>query len=458
MHGWYHLLRGPLKSREQIVAFQNKRLRWIVGNAYQRVPYYRRLFDEAGITPGDIRTLDDLPKIPLTSRYDIQFLDPRESCARGLDHGKLLVRRTSGSSGAPLNIRRRWLEERLLLARRLRSHYTSIDKLRSRRATIGYVKARNIWNSEKQSTPLYEKLGFIPRNFIDYTLPKDEIVKRLEKYRPDTIYGTPSILSWIADEWSASDRQRVVPKHMRCGAETLTPDARQKIEQAFGAPVSEGYGSHEFVCIANECPQGGVYHIYEESLIVEVLRDGQPVQPGEEGELVGTALNSFAMPFLRYRQGDLVVRGPDACSCGSPYSTLLKIQGRIIDKFILPNGNEVHPYKIAVVMRDGAPWVRRFQIIQQQRNRFRFRAVPNRQPSDTEIQEMTGRIEEKLSRAATVSIELVEELPPSESGKFYPFVSYERLQVWRASGGPAGGLLADIDGEQSASASPSSSR
>lgn len=434
LHGLYHLLRGPAKSRDQIVAFQNKRLRWVVRNAYQRVPYYRRRFNEAGITPDDIRSLDDLHKIPFTSRYDIQFLDPAEICAEGVDPGKLLVRRTSGSSGAPLTIRRRWLEERLLLAHRLRSRYALTRSWRSRRASIRDIRRDSHWGAGSGRQPIHERLGFIPRLVLDWKLPKDEIVRRLEEFRPDVIGGPPSVLSWVADEWREADRERIRLKYVTCHTETLTPEVRQRIERAFGAPVRDGYGSHEFVCIATECLQGGHYHIYEESLIVEVLRDGKPVKPGEEGELVGTALNSFAMPFLRYRQGDLVVRGPESCPCGAPYSTLLKIQGRVLDKFTLPNGKQVHPYAISTPLRDSNLWIRRSQIIQLEKGLFRIRIVPRRQPSATEIETAAKRIEDKLSHAAKVEIELVDELAPSESGKFYPYVSYERLQAWREAG------------------------
>lgn len=119
-HGAYVILRSPL-DRDAVVAFQNRRLRILVRHCHDRVPYYRRLFQGAGLTPEDIRGLDDLPKIPTTSRADLQFLDAEQICAEGVDPESLLIRRTSGSSGAPLTVRRLWFEERLLLAQRLLS-------------------------------------------------------------------------------------------------------------------------------------------------------------------------------------------------------------------------------------------------------------------------------------------------------------------------------------------------
>lgn len=418
----------PAQSREQIVAFQNKRLRSVVRSAYRRVPYYRRLFDHAGVRPEDIQTLEDLAKIPLTSRNDIQHLRPSEICARGVAPESLLKRRTSGSTGMPLTIRRHWLEERLLLAYRIRGRCSWAELWKLRRATIKFIPA-----TEKTQPGVRSILGrlVLPRTVIDWKLPKEEIVRRLRKIRPTAIAGPPGILSWLADELTGADRAGFRPGFVITAGETLTAGMRKQIERGFGAPVRDSYGSHEFVTIARECLDGGAYHVCDESLIVEVLRDGKPVEAGQAGELVGTALNSYAMPFLRYRLGDWVTRGPDSCPCGSPYSTLLRIQGRVIDKFILSNGKVIHPYELANVLRDHALWLRRFQIIQEQRDRFRIRVVPYRQPAGQELQQAAAKIKAKIGNGVTVEIELVEHLPPMESGKFYPYVSLERLNAWR---------------------------
>lgn len=418
----------PAQSREQIVAFQTRRLRSVVTSAYRRVPYYRRLFDHAGLRPEDIQSIEDLAKIPLTSRNDIQHLRPPDLCARGVAPDSLLQRRTSGSTGMPLTIRRHWLEERLLLACRLRGRCSWAEIWKLRRATIKFIPATE---KARQSAPSVLQRLALPRAVIDWKLPKEEIVRRLREIRPTVISGPPGILSWLADELTGADRAVLQAGLVVTGGETLTAGMRKQIERGFGAPVRDSYGSHEFVTIARECPDGGAYHVCDESLIVEVLRDGEPVEPGQDGELVGTALNSYAMPFLRYRLGDWVTRGPDSCPCGSPYSTLLRIQGRVIDRFTLANGKVVHPYELANVLRDHELWLRRFQIIQEQRDRFRIRVVPYQQPTGQEMQQAAAKIEARIGNGVTVELELVERLPPMESGKFYPYVSLERLNAWR---------------------------
>jgi phenylacetate-coenzyme A ligase PaaK-like adenylate-forming protein len=413
---------------ERLRAFQDRRLRSLVRHAYHRVPYYRRLFDGAGVRPEDIRGVDDLSRIPITERSDVQFLPPSELLASGIDARALLLRRTSGSNGQPLSIRRYVWEERVLLAVRMRERLALGMRLRDRRTSLRFLREADGGGGDRALVGLF---GLLRRRTLDWRLPKEDAVHELAEWRPAIVGGTPSMLAWLADELTDEDRQVVRPRLVITAAETLTPAMREQIQRGFGAPVRDIYGSHEFVFIASECPRGGHYHLAEGSLIAEVLRDGKPAAPGEEGELVGTALHSYAMPFLRYRLGDVVVPGPSPCACGAPCATLLAISGRVIDRFILPGGEVVHPYTLANVLRDHVPWLRRFQIVQTAPESFLVRVVPYRTPAANELEETAARLADGLRRRARVEIEIVASLPPSPSGKFFPYVGLER---WYASG------------------------
>jgi phenylacetate-CoA ligase len=423
--GWHAVLRRP-KNRAALLAFQSRRLRQIVQHAYQRVPYYREVFDSVGLKPEDIRGVDGLPKIPLSSRADIQSLAPEQICAKGLDPDSLLVRRTSGSSGAPLTIRRQRWEERLLQVLRLRYTADHGPGWRSQRAEIGYSAGRTLWDTDS-NPPLHQRLGFSRRFVVGWETPKDELIDRLASTRTEILVGAPSVLSWKADELTNADRERLHLRHVITGGETLTDDVRERLEHGWGAPVYDNYGSHEFVFIGNQRLDSDGYRICGESLIVEVLRDGKPVGPGEEGELVGTALHSFAMPFLRYRLGDLVRVGRDECPGDVSVRTLSRISGRTMDRFLLPGGRVVHPYKIANVLRDEELWVRRFQILQPEREQFHIRVVAHDRPSPERLAEVARRIEHPFAGSVSVHFQLVEDLPPTTGGKFHPYVSYERL-------------------------------
>ena len=425
LRGWATLLWRPT-NRRALLAFQSRCLRRIVRHACQRVPYYRRIFDSAGVKPEDIRGVHDLPKIPLSSRDDIQSLAPEQICAEGLDPNSLLIRRTSGSSGAPLTIRREKSEERLLQALRLRYTADYGAGWRSQRAEIGYSAGRALWDADSDP-PLHQRLGFSPRFVVDWDMPKEQLIERLAATRTEILVGAPSVLSWKADELTDADRARLSIRHVIAGGETLTDDIRKRVECGWGAPVYDNYGSHEFVFIGNQQLDGEGYRVCGESLIVEVLRDGKPAAPGEEGELVGTALHSFAMPFIRYRLGDLVEVGGDENPGDVSVRTLSRIKGRIIDRFLLPGGRAVHPYAIANVLRDDEDWVRRFQIAQPERAGLHIKIVPYDRPDTDRLDEVARRIERKLDGAVSVRLEIVHDLPPMAGGKFQPYLPYEHL-------------------------------
>ncbi|MCW5979517.1 MAG: phenylacetate--CoA ligase family protein [Bryobacteraceae bacterium] len=424
------IARSPLDS-ERVLAFQNARLRALVRHCYHRVPYYRKLFDRAGLRPEEIRSVDDLPKIPPVPRTDFQFAAPEEICARGVDPDSLLIRRTSGSSGAPLTIRRRWFEERLLLSERLLSLRRLGIGLRSPRVTVEQLSAGAGWKQDLYRTEWQNRLGLYPKRFLDWRLPHQELVDRLAAIRPALIHGPPSILSWVADEMTDEDRRRIRPRLLTSGAETCTEEMRRRIERGFGAPLAEIYGSHEFVSLAWRPASEPEFAVYGDLVIVEVLKDdGAPAAAGEPGELVATALHSFAMPFLRYRLGDLVWRGSSEGWRPHSCSTLARIVGRMMDRFRLPSGRYVHPYVVARVLRDDERWLRRFQIVQSGPARFWIRIVPHAEPGPDRLAALAPKLAESLGEPAEVRVELVADLPPTSTGKFYPYVSLERYRAW----------------------------
>lgn len=433
--GWYRLLhrRG---EHADVLAFQNRRLRQLVSHCYRNVPYYRRLFERAGLHPQDIQSLDDLKKIPITSRGDIQFEEPSQLCAEGVKLESLLVRRTSGSSGAPLSIRRHWLEERLLLAHRLQFFRSIGLGIQARRLSIGHLGVEPIWKRRLQTTPWQNRLGVFSKARVDWTLPKDEIVSQILSTRPDLITGPPSILSWTADEFTPEDTARLRPRLVLSGSETCTPTMSRQIERGFGAPLIEIYGSHEFVFIARKGPGDSEFRVFGETIIAEVIKDGEPVAPGADGELVGTALYSFAMPFLRYRLGDLVRRGSSTDWHAHSASSLATVVGRTVDRFVLESGRVVHPYEVTLIFRDEERWLRRFQIIQYERNRFVVRVVPYTQPDSQTLCDVVRRFQAAIVEPVEVHIELVSDLPSTGTGKFYPYISCERFKGWGGKAEP----------------------
>ena len=418
-------------SREQLEAFQSRRLRELVRHAFERVPFYRDLFRQHGLQPSDIHGIQDLHRLPFAHRSQMQERPDSDLVAAGCNPERLIVHRTSGATGAPFTIRRTWFEERLLHAVRLGEHMKLGRRLTDVRA--GVTVRAHYRASQPIPRPLYARLGLLRKHNVDCLLPAREILTRLAEIQPDSLGGYPDALAWIAGEATEEDRRRIRPRFMTCGAETLTPEMRRQITACFGAPLYDFYGAHEFNLVARQCGETGLYHVSECSVIVEVLKDGRPAAPGESGELVGTALHSFAMPFLRHPLNDLVTRGPLRCPCGAPNATLQSIQGRTIERFSLPDGSKIHPYHLVGPLVRDTPWLRRYQIVQETVDRIVIKivALPGQAPGQDDLTRIRTQLEEAVGEGVEITLCVVPELPRPESGKFRPYYSLVRQDSLR---------------------------
>jgi len=402
-------------TREDVVRFQNRRLRELVRHACERVPFYRKLYRRHGLEPGEVNGIEDLGKLPPALRSEMQEAAPGDLIASGFDQKRLVKWRTSGSTGDPFTVCRTWFEDRLLQLlriRQLRRCGLRWTDLRTSSA-IGERPASSRWNL------LDPRFTILRRAPVNILAPAREILDRLAALKPDVLVLYSGILAWIAAEATEEDLRRIRPRFIVAVAETLTPAMRQLIRERFNAPVYDFYGAHEFNLIASECVETGIYHVEDCGVIVEVLRDGKPCAEGEAGEIYGTALHSFAMPILRYRLGDLVVRGPAQCPCGAPYSTILRIEGRVVDRFPLPAGGSLHPYHLVVPLTRLNNWVRRYQIVQETIDHIRVRVVPMpvEPPGEAQKAELLRLLSEAAGPGIQVTLELVEELPPAPRGK-----------------------------------------
>lgn len=408
-------------SREDLERFQSRRLARLVRHASERVPFYRDLYREHGIKPEDVRGLGDLPRLPVVGRDQMQLRPPGDLVASGYNPQRLIEWRTSGSTGAPFTIRRTWLEDRLLNLLRIRQQ-------RLRGLTWSDVRTSSAIGELRrgpQAGGPIPGLRLLRRLPVNILAEAREILTRLAEIQPDVIVMYPGTLAWIAAEATPEDRDKIRPRVIFTGGEVLTPAMRRQIAECFRAPVFDFYGAHEFNLVSSECALTGLHHIEETGLIVEVLNNGRPCAEGESGEICGTALHSFAMPFLRYRLGDVVVRGPARCPCGAPNSTLLRIEGRTVDRFPLPHGGSLHPYDLVVPLTCKVHWVRRYQIVQETLNRIRVRVVPMpSQKIDQDEKEMLKRLlESVVGTGVEVALDLVEEIRPNASGKLRSYYS-----------------------------------
>lgn len=411
---------GAFSSREEIVAHQNTRLRRLVAHAYHNVSYYRRLFNDHGIQPQDIRSVEDLHLIPMSSKAELQQ-HTEDFLSRGFKASRMIVHKTSSSTGQPATIYNSYWEEHLRHIRRWRLNYYYGLRPGDRKTRIVMIHP---------SLPIIQLLlkvlsvsGIYKQIDIDCLQSPEQILQQLSALGPTVIVGFPGVINQVAQVVLKSDCKSIRPRCLTVGGEMLTPSMRHNISAAFGAPVYDVYSSHEFNLIAWECIQSGLYHVCDDSVVLEVLSEGRPVREGECGEVVGTNLHSFAMPFIRFRLGDLVVKGPKHCPCGEPFSTLSALQGRVLDYFRLPDGRVIHPFSLPVGL---TPWIRNFTLVQECEDLIIAYVVASPDYTTHQVEELKKSVHAVLGPGIKFAINFVPSIKPASSGKFQPYRTLAR--------------------------------
>ncbi|HEU5303801.1 MAG TPA: hypothetical protein VFU40_04075 [Gemmatimonadales bacterium] len=410
-------------SRDEVEAYRDARLRRLLVHAYERVPYYRKLFDRHRLHPRHVRGVVDLDLIPITSKQDLRSLPDKQLLASGLNPAHLLSVRTSGSTGEPFTIRRTWLEDKRNYLLRLRALGTLGLRFGDCWVVVGVMRP-NHPNDQKLLGKALRALG-ISRSFrINGLEEPAETARLLRRLRPDVISGMPGLLCRVADHLVSSGGEAVRPRVLIVGGEVLTPVMNRRLTEAFGVPVRQTYASHEFPLLGWECTATGQIHTCDDGVILEVLHEGRPARPGESGEVVATNLSAYAMPFIRYRLGDIATRGDECCACGKPFSTLRAIQGRMIDSFTLPDGRVLHPYQIlARMIGGGDSWIRQYQLLQERKDRIVLRVLPSWPSVAEQISEIERSVHPLLGPGVEFRVQLLDEMPLDPSGKFRPACS-----------------------------------
>jgi phenylacetate-CoA ligase len=407
-------------SAAELREFQDARLRRLLCHAYESVPFYRKLFDRHRLHPRHIRGTIDLDLIPTVTKQDLRAQPDGNVLARGLIPERLLTARTSGSSGEPFVIRRTLSEQSLQYLLQLRAFAQLGVRIGDRTATVGLLRQPGANDSKVMGRAL-EATRLRQRLKIDGLQEPGAIVEQLRCYRPDVIGGMPGMLCRVADYLLAHGAKGLAPRLLIVGGEVLTPVMRRSLRQGFGAPVYETYASHEFPLLGWQCGENGHFHTCDDGVILEVLHEGRPAQPGQRGEVVVTNLHAYAMPFIRYRLGDVATRGERDCACGRPFSTIGSIQGRMIDYFPLPDGRVIHPYQIlSSFVSGGDTWIRQYQLLQERRDRIVLRVLPRHAPHPDRLASLERAMLPLLGASVEFRVQLVDDLPLESTGKFRP--------------------------------------
>jgi phenylacetate-CoA ligase len=330
-------------SRDEIAALQLERLKWTLNHAYSNVAHYKKAFDKAGIRPGDLKTLDDLPKFPFTTKDDLRAYYPFGMFAIPRDQ-VLRVHASSGTTGKPtvVGYSRRDLDTWAgLMARCMRASGCKPGMLVLFTGGIGFH-----YGAERLGMTVVPVSGGMT----------ERQVHLIADFRPDVIFVTPSYILAILDEFHAQgiDPRQCSLKIAMCGAEPWTNAMRAEIEDAFDLHAIDNYGLSEIIgpgvsCECIESKDGP--HIWEDHFYPEVIdpATGKVLPDGEFGELVFTTLTKEAMPIVRYRTRDLSRLLPGTARS---MRRMEKVAGRSDDMMIV-RGVNVFPSQIEeIILKD----------------------------------------------------------------------------------------------------------
>jgi phenylacetate-CoA ligase len=199
--------------------------------------------------------------------------------------------------------------------------------------------------------------------------------------------------------------------------EPLWEASRRRIEEGFGVPTKNNYGTTEAGHIASPCPMGHGLHVHSENLIAEVLdAENQPCRPGETGRLVFTTLHNFLAPFVRYDILDDVTLSEGPCPCGRGLPLWTAVEGRQHPMFYLSDGRRRSSMGITLRIRQ-VGGVRQFQIIQRADARVVVRVVPDHTWTADHARRMQEVVQQELDSGIPVDIEQKESLERSPGGK-----------------------------------------
>lgn len=406
---------NPSKLEE----LQNRKLRAIVKHAYERVPYYYKLFNSARIKPDDIKTRKDLIKIPITTKKDLQKLPITERAAKGVDITKCIKMRTGGSTGQPLDLflSRRELSYRIAMQNRSYG-LNLINKKANILNPLTFPRKGSHFRILRRFS---NYLGLWRRYYLSFFEEPQELVSKLLKIKPDVIETHPSIIRLMSEFVKQENIIGITPKLIFTRAELLTRKDRRQINEVFCTELIDLYGTTEFGVLAWECNKHQGYHINSDIVMVEAIKDNQQVYE-QEGEIICTDLTNYTMPFIRYALGDIVVLSKRKCGCGKNFPLIKSIEGRSDDFLTLPMGKLLSPVPLRVELEE-INGIDQYKLIQKNISTFNVQIIKGQAFKEATIEEFENVLREILGRDIKVNINIVDEIPREKSGKIRPIVS-----------------------------------
>lgn len=423
----------PFAPPEKWKALQEKRVKWIIRHAYESVPFYRSYMLKKGLRPSDFSSASDLHKLPLISKRDL-VKNPESFLSTRCQKDQCLELRTSGTTSRFVSIwhDRRSLILRLGYAERERMVITQLLKKSLRYRVLVFVYPDSTLEALLR---FYDQNIFLPRSVKPNRLITSTAntlsanLDLLNQYKPDILVTYGGYLG-VFFRYAVAHKKKIhKPRIAIYGAGSLPEPDRQLIKEELQIPILSVYNACEALNLGFTCELGKGFHLHSDLCVVSLVdKKGEPVKPGECGEVVISNLVNRAMVLLNYRLGDLAVLSKRSCECGRTFPWLECLQGKTYEIIELPDGQVVDPGLLWSVFKKRKE-VQGYQVVQQGPWSFAAKILPTEGINmKTLDKELRRELQSIFGDKAQVDILFVKDFPVTAGRKFRPVVPLKKIK------------------------------
>lgn len=446
------MLKTEQLDLDKLRQLQLVKMRTLLSHAYERVPFYRKRFEETGFRPEDLRCTEDIRHILPTTKDDIMSHFPDEITAQGMDRGRWKYVATSGTTRQIMGIHD-FRKANINWAAGIRAHKLAGNhEIGKKWMEIPPHMCTNICgvNDSEKAQGLFSKkmLSLLARGNVSglrqhvyqyahsirhdlyrrVTLPSfgsegtnipeqeiEEYIGKIRDYRPYLFEGLPLYLFAFAKHLKHKKAAPPPVSIIKPFGGSLTSCMKKTIAEAFSAEVYDTYGCSETGFIACECGKHDGLHLFMDLYHVEVCRGGRPVAPGELGRLYVTDLENMAMPWIRYDIGDVGRYYVDDHGCGR-HSIRLQVEGRVQDTLMNSKGELFTSDRIFDFFH-GMDEIDNFQLIEKSKGWFELLCVPAK-GTQIDKEKVTREFRMFFDPEAAIKVFVVKTIKAEDGGKF----------------------------------------
>jgi phenylacetate-coenzyme A ligase PaaK-like adenylate-forming protein len=396
-------------------ALQAERLQILIRHAYEHVPYYRRVFDERRLRPSDIRTPDDLYKLPVLTKQEVRKFE-NQLHARNFPRHSFRIGRTGGSTGIPLKLlidRDRLLFDHALVQRHWSwAGYRSGDRtviLRGLTLVPPEEHRGTYWRMDWGENKIYLSGFHLSASIMPV------YVEKLEEWKPTFIAAYPSSLFTLA-RFMQQESVRIPLQAVFTSSEELSELERKVIEDRFQCKVWDRYGTGERLAVTQQCEHGRYHQNVEFGILQVDSPMGRPAPAGQKGALILTGLTNFSMPLIRYAIEDVGSLTDGECPCGRKLPLAGPVDGRK-DAVIVTAEGRLMPRAGLDQIHEFVQNIERCQLVQRKIGEVTVRVQPRPGFDQADAAELVRQLRKRIGGGTTIEIEKVTTLELTATGK-----------------------------------------